>query len=72
MQLYNNTEVAMFDHGAELATHVRYYLAHEDERIRMAAAAHRRAVPAYSTDERAEQIVALLKSELALRGQESA
>lgn len=59
------TEVPMFDDAAELTAQVRYYLNHEAERRRMAAAAHLRAVPSYSLDARAEQIVLLLRSQLA-------
>jgi hypothetical protein len=64
LRLYGAREVPMFDDGVELAGHIHYFLAHEEERCQMAAAAHRRAVPAYSLDERAETIVALLKDEL--------
>ncbi len=64
LRLYGAREVPMFDDGVELAGHIHYFLAHEEERYQMAAAAHRRAVPAYSLDERAKTIVALLKDEL--------
>lgn len=65
LQLYGADEVPMFDDGAELAQQVRYYLAHDQERAGMAAAAHRRAVPAYSLDARAAQIVEILKDAIA-------
>lgn len=56
------TEVPMFDNAAELARKIRYYLAHPEERVAMAAAAHRRAVPNYSIDYRAGEIVEILNS----------
>jgi spore maturation protein CgeB len=65
-KLYEADEVPMYDDAAELAQHVLYYLAHEQERQRMATAAHRRAVPAYSLDTRAAQIMELLRNELEL------
>ena len=62
--LYGEDEVPMYDSAEELASLIRFYLSHEDERVQMAAAAHRRAVPAYSLDQRAGQIVSILKQEL--------
>ena len=66
--LYGEDEVPMYEGAAELAAMVRHYLGHEDERVRMAATAHRRAVPAYSLDQRASEIVHILQRELAARG----
>lgn len=63
-QLYSRDEVPMFDDGAELARQVLYYLPKDAERARMSAAAHRRAVPAYSMDARAASIVEILRKEL--------
>lgn len=57
-------EVPMFDDAAELAAHIRWFLPREDARREMAAAAHRRAVPAYSLDARAGEIVSLLRRHL--------
>jgi len=62
--LYDESEVAMFDDPPELVALVRYFLKHDSERKRMAAKAHRRAVPLYSLDRRAEAIVKLLREEL--------
>lgn len=62
--LYQENEVPMYDSAFELGELVRHYLAKDDERGRLASRAHRRAVPAYSLDARAEQIVKLLKHEL--------
>jgi len=55
------TEVPMFDDGEELARQVQRYLAHPEARSEMAAAAHRRAVDAYSIDRRAGEIVAEIR-----------
>jgi glycosyltransferase involved in cell wall biosynthesis len=66
--LYGEGEVPMFDTARELAELIRRYLGRDDERERMAAAAHRRAVPAYSMDERARQIAAIVASELRAAG----
>lgn len=51
------TEVPVWESPQELAELVRYYIPREQERRVMAAAAHARAVPAYSISKRAEQIV---------------
>ena len=51
------TEVPMFDDAAELAGHIRHYLAHPDERVGFALRAHKRAVPEYSVDVRAAAVI---------------
>lgn len=67
-QVYDERrEVPMFDDATELAAHIRHYLGHEGERLEMAAAAHRRAVPAYSLDARVAEIVASVDERLATR-----
>ncbi|CAG1771419.1 hypothetical protein BAC2_01687 [uncultured bacterium] len=58
--LYAKDEVSMYDDGRELSALIRYYLDHDNERVAMATRAHLRAVPAYSLDARAEEIVAVL------------
>ncbi|WP_419481745.1 glycosyltransferase family protein [Dokdonella sp.] len=65
-----STEVPMFDNAHELADKIRYYLAHPEERLEMSAAAHARAVPAYSMDQRAEAIVAHLAKLVSVTGRD--
>lgn len=63
--LYSETEeVPMYDDAEELAENILYFLAHTEERERMAEAAHNRAVPAYSLDARAGEIVGILQQRL--------
>jgi spore maturation protein CgeB len=57
-------EVPMFDDAGELATKIAHFLSHPEERSRMAARSHQRAVPAYSIDSRADAIVAILRERL--------
>lgn len=64
--LYSETdEVPMYDDAEEVAEKILYFLAHTEERERMAEAAHSRAVPAYSLDARADEIVGILNQRLA-------
>jgi spore maturation protein CgeB len=51
-------EVACFGSVEELAEKVDFYLAHPEERERIAAAGHRRCVPAYSYEERMRRLLA--------------
>jgi hypothetical protein len=60
------TEVPMFDTPGELVDKILRYLPQAEARKRMAAAAHRRAVPAYSMDQRASEVVDLLKRQFGL------
>lgn len=62
--LYTPDEVPMFSDARELATLVKLYLADESRRTQMAVAAHQRAVPNYSIDSRANEIVRALRAEL--------
>jgi spore maturation protein CgeB len=60
-ELYDEErEVPMFDDAAELAVKILHYLDHDDQRVAIAGAAHRRAVPAHSFDARADEIVSWL------------
>lgn len=70
-KLYDEaTEVALYDTAEDLAKKIRYYLGQEALRGRMATAAHSRAVPAYSTTERAKEIVSHIQSYLT-RGEDT-
>jgi hypothetical protein len=72
LTIYNErSEVPMFDSVDELEAHIRYYLAHESARNQMATAAHRRAVPAYSLDTRAELIFSTLHTYLSSKSARS-
>lgn len=60
--LYDETtEVPLFDTPQELAEKILHYLPLAETRHAIAAAAHRRAVPAYSLDTRASEIVEIVK-----------
>ncbi len=52
------SEVPLFENGRDLAELVLFYLTREKQRLVMAAAAHSRAVPRYSLDARAEELIA--------------
>jgi spore maturation protein CgeB len=58
LELYKEgEEVACFSSPQELAEKIDYYLAHPEERDAIAAAGHRRCVPAYSYDSRMAEIL---------------
>ena len=58
LELFNEgTEIACFNSTAELVEKIRYYLIRPDERARIAAAGHARCVPAYSYDNRMNEII---------------
>jgi len=61
------TEVPLWDNARELAALVRHYLPRNRERRMMAAAAHARAVPEYSVPNRAAQVMAHIRAQLAGR-----
>ncbi|NCC11131.1 MAG: glycosyltransferase family 1 protein [Bacteroidia bacterium] len=63
-ELYEPVGVPFFDDGEELAAQVLRYLDLPHERSRIAEAAHKRAVPLYSTDARASAIKSILYAEL--------
>jgi hypothetical protein len=50
-------EMACFGSAAELADKIDYYLAHPEERAAIAAAGHARCVPAYSYDNRMQELL---------------
>ena len=54
-------EVPFYDSPEELAEKILFYLRHETLRTTMANNAHRRAVPAYSNDQRARDIIKILE-----------
>lgn len=63
--LYNESDaVPMYETPEELAGKILHYLAHPVERARMATQAHLRAVPAYSLDSRADEVVSILQAKL--------
>jgi hypothetical protein len=63
--LYNPyTECPQYESAADLAEQIRFYLPNADLRRAIAAAAHARAVPAYSLDQRAADIVKHLTAAL--------
>ena len=64
--VYDNTEVPFFDDAAELVKLALHFLTEDDLRQSMAAAAHTRAVPAYSIDKRAEHVLTLIRTQLGL------
>jgi hypothetical protein len=58
LELYKeDEEIACFSSPGELAEKIDYYLAHPIERERIANAGHARCVPAYSYDNRMEQLL---------------
>lgn len=63
------TEVPMFDDGRELAAKVLHYVPLHELRLQMAAAAQRRAVPAYSIDARAGEVLTQVRMLLDGRSQ---
>lgn len=58
--IYGKAGVPMFENGSELGSKVVKYLGAPVERERIAAAAHRVAVPSFSTDSRTEEIYGFL------------
>ncbi|MBL4782707.1 MAG: glycosyltransferase [Porticoccaceae bacterium] len=62
--LYGSAGVPMFDDATELADHIRYFLAHDEERVDVARKAHELAVPDFSLDARVVEIISILEKEL--------
>lgn len=60
-QLYTDQEVPTFHNGKELAQQIMHFLPQPELRRQMALAAHQRAVPAYSLDSRARDIIEIIK-----------
>lgn len=61
-------EIDVFADTASLCARIGYYLNHDDDRRRIAAAGHARCVPAYSLDARAGELAALLRARGIVRG----
>jgi spore maturation protein CgeB len=61
----------MWDSAEELAEKVVFYLNKDQLRAKMAAAAHRRAVPAYSIPSRATAVLDIIRTELEQRKNEA-
>jgi spore maturation protein CgeB len=58
LELYEEgRELACFGSVEELASKIKYYLAHPEERDGIARASHARCVPAYSYDSRVKEIL---------------
>jgi hypothetical protein len=67
-QIYDErTEAPMYDDARELIGHIEAFLDDAPARLRFAEAAHRRAVPAYSIDNRAAEIIGHLSTVLSRR-----
>ena len=62
-----NVEVPYYENAQELAKLVRHFHARDEERRKMAAAAHARAVPYYSIDARARQVAAQIQTYAGLK-----
>lgn len=58
------TEVPMFDDARELAAHVCNFVGQPQQRAEFAARTHARAVPAYSLDARASEIIQVIRKKL--------
>jgi glycosyltransferase involved in cell wall biosynthesis len=70
-QIYDEaTEVPMWASAQEMVALIRQYLPCETDRRAMAAAAHRRAVPAYSIPARAESVAAHIRGFVLRRKQD--
>ena len=62
-QLYDEMEeVPLWSNAAELASLIQHYLPLREERLRLARNAHARAVPAYSTDARASELLKKIRN----------
>lgn len=57
-----DTEVPFFDDAEELVKLATLFLAEDELRFKMSAAAHARGVPDYSIDSRAEQVVNIIRT----------
>jgi hypothetical protein len=61
-------EVVTYDDADDLVAKVRHYLAHEDERARIAAAGQRRTLAEHTYPRRLAELDAILREELQARG----